>query len=118
MSASPKDVTFLGDFFVLVEYPSSAFMEERMKSEITQGYIEQQIFLIRGRKVMISTYLARLYGVEPKRLVVAVKRNKNRFPRDFMFPLTRKEFTNLKSQFGVGSINSVDKRLYNASFSL
>jgi len=60
--------------------------------------IEKLIFLIRGRKVMLSTNLAELYEVEPKTLVQAVKRNLDRFPEDFMFQLTWEEFSALKSQ--------------------
>lgn len=72
--------------------------------EITkQAAIENCIFLIRGQKVMLSTHLAGIYGVEAKRLIEAVKRNKERFPVDFMFPLTREEFTNLKSQIAASS---------------
>ena len=47
---------------------------------------------------MLSTDLAQLYGVEPRALVQAVKRNIERFPEDFMFPLTKDEFAVLKSQ--------------------
>lgn len=60
--------------------------------------IESRIFLIRGHKVMLSTHLAALYGVEPRALVQAVKRNHERFPADFMFQLNAKELANLKSQ--------------------
>ena len=58
--------------------------------------IEKRIYLLRGEKVMLSTDL---YGVEPRALVQAVKRNSERFPEDFMFQLTRQEYENLKSQF-------------------
>ena len=61
-------------------------------------FIERRIFLIRGQKVMLSTDLATLYGVQPRALVQAVKRNKDRFPEDFMFQLSRGEFAVLKSQ--------------------
>ena len=57
--------------------------------------VEQRIFLIRGHKVMLSTHLAGLYGVKPKTLIQAVKRNMDRFPEDLMFQLTREEFENL-----------------------
>ena len=53
--------------------------------------IESLIFLIRGHKVMIDAELAKLYGVTTKRLNEQVKRNKGRFPRDFMFQLTARE---------------------------
>jgi len=52
---------------------------------------------------MLSTHLAELYGVEPKVLVQAVKRNASRFPEDFMFQLSRDEFANLKSQIVTSS---------------
>ena len=61
--------------------------------------INQIIFMIRGQKVMLSTDLAKLYRVEPKVLLQAVKRNLIRFPIDFMFQLTRQEYQSLKSQF-------------------
>ncbi len=51
---------------------------------------------------MLSTDLAELYGVEPRALVQAVKRNLERFPSDFMFQVTPAEFGNLKSQIGEG----------------
>jgi phage regulator Rha-like protein len=53
--------------------------------------IESRIYLIRGQKVMLDRDLAELYGVETKKLNQAVKRNKVRFPDDFMFSLTRQE---------------------------
>jgi hypothetical protein len=65
--------------------------------------IERCIYLIRGQKVMLSTGLARLYGVEPRILVQAVKRNAERFPSDFMFQLAPQEVTNLKSQIVISS---------------
>ena len=65
--------------------------------------IESRILLIRGHKVMLSAHLAALYGVEPRALVQAVKRNGERFPEDFMFQLSAKEFANLKSQFVISS---------------
>ena len=62
-----------------------------MSHLITQEVIEGRIFLIRGQKVMIDRDLARLYGVTTKVLNQAVKRNKNRFPNEFMLRLTLKE---------------------------
>jgi hypothetical protein len=61
--------------------------------------IEQRIFLLRGQRVMLSPHLAELYGVEPKVLLQAVKRNSERFPSDFMFQLTHQEVTRSRSQF-------------------
>jgi ORF6N domain len=65
--------------------------------------VEHHILSIRGQKVMLSTDLAQLYEVAPKVLMQAVKRNSNRFPDDFMFQLTRAEYTTLKSQFVTSS---------------
>lgn len=53
--------------------------------------IENLIHVIRGQQVMIDSDLARLYGVETKRLKEQVRRNINRFPKDFMFELTKEE---------------------------
>ena len=69
-----------------------------MKIPIPVKQIEQKILLIRGQKVMLSTHLAELYGVETRVLNQAVKRNINRFPRDFMFQLTNIEAEQLVSQ--------------------
>jgi hypothetical protein len=65
--------------------------------------IENKILLIRGQKVLLSSDLAELYGVEVRVLVQAVKRNIKRFPSDFMFQLTKEEYSNLKSQFVISS---------------
>lgn len=65
--------------------------------------LEGRIFVIRGHRVMLSAHLAELYGVAPKVLVQAVKRNLERFPSDFTFQLTGREFSNLKSQFVTSS---------------
>jgi len=60
--------------------------------------IERKIYLIRGQKVMLDSDLATLYGVPAKVLNQAVKRNIDRFPKDFMLQLTRKEDASLRSQ--------------------
>ena len=73
--------------------------------------IELAILLIRGEKVILDATIARLYGVTVGQLNQAVKRNRDRFPPDFMFQLTKEEFeslkakggTNLKSQFAISS---------------
>src|SRR5437016_11707586 len=61
--------------------------------------IEKRILFLRGQKVMLSTYLAELYGVVTWRLHEQVKRNKHRFPADFIFQLTYHEVRALTSQF-------------------
>ena len=74
-----------------------------MKELVPQEIIENKIYLIRGQKVMLSTHLAKLYAVEVKVLIQAVKRNMERFPEDFMFQLTGHEYEILKSQFVTSS---------------
>lgn len=65
--------------------------------------IENLIHVIRGKQVMLDRDLARLYGVETKRLNQQVQRNLERFPTDFMFQLTKEEFENWKSQFATSN---------------
>ena len=77
--------------------------------------IEQTILLIRGHRVMLSTDLADLYAVEPRALIQSVKRNKDRFPPDFMFQLTEQEFRHLKSQFVISSWGGL-RRAYPYAF--
>ena len=62
-----------------------------LSSEDGKKQIEERIFNIRGKQVMIDKDLALLYGVETKRLNEQVKRNIERFPEDFMFQLTQEE---------------------------
>ena len=63
--------------------------------------VELRIHEVRGARVMLSTDLAALYGVTPKALSHAVKRNTERFPADLMFQLTADEYRILKSQSGL-----------------
>jgi len=61
--------------------------------------IQNRIHTIRGLQVMMDSDLAELYQVEVKVLNQAVKRNIERFPIEFMFPLTTEEYGSLRSQF-------------------
>jgi len=61
-------------------------------------FIEQRIYMIRGWKVMLDDDLAWLYQISTKRLKAAVRRNKGRFPDDFILQLTREEFQSLRTQ--------------------
>lgn len=70
---------------------------------VAEQKILNRIYVIRGQKVMIDQDLSEMYGVETKQLKRQVKRNMGRFPRDFMFELTKKEFENLRSQIGTSS---------------
>lgn len=63
--------------------------------------IERSILFLRGEKVMLDADLAALYRVETGALNRAVRRNLDRFPRDFMFQLTTKEFRSLRFHFGI-----------------
>jgi len=65
--------------------------------------LERRICVLRGRKVMLDEDLAELYAVPTKRLNEQVRRNRARFPRDFMFRLTAAEVRNLKSQIATSS---------------
>lgn len=71
----------------------------KRKSIVPIERIEKAILLIRGQKVMLDRDLAELYGVETRVLKQAVRRNIKRFPRDFMFELTKEELENWRSQF-------------------
>ena len=76
-----------------------------MNDEITipDEVIMNKIYLIRGEKVMLDSDLGELYQVTTKRLNEQVKRNRDRFPEDFMFQLAKEEWQNLKSQFATSS---------------
>lgn len=74
--------------------------------------IQNKIYDIRGRKVMLDRDLAELYQVEVRLLNQAVKRNLKRFPSDFMFQLTVDEWEILKSQFVISSWGGVRKLPY------
>jgi len=69
------------------------------KSIIPSEVITNKIYLIRNQKVMLDRDLAELYGVETKRLKEAIRRNKERFPEDFMFEMSKEEFQNWRTQF-------------------
>jgi hypothetical protein len=62
------------------------------------GKIEQLIYLIRGNKVILDSDLTNLYGVETRILKQVVRRNRKRFPDDFIFELTKEEDNSLRSQ--------------------
>lgn len=79
-----------------------------METQLEQ--IQNMIYVIRGQKVMLDSDLARLYGVETRRLNEQVRRNLDRFPGDFMFKLTKTEFEILKSQFATSSSDWGGKR--------
>jgi flagellar capping protein FliD len=71
-----------------------------MSKELTAKEIGQRIYFIRGHRVMLDSDLAELYEVDTKNLNKAVSRNTDRFPDDFMFQLTEKEYESLRLQIG------------------
>lgn len=73
-------------------------MAKQQSVKIHEEVIINRIYIVRGQKVMIDRDLSELYGVETKRLKEAVRRNINRFPSDFMFEMTAKEFENWRTQ--------------------
>ena len=81
--------------------------EVKIKDEVV---IENLIYEIRGKQVMLDSDLARLYEVETKQLNRQVKRNIERFDDDFMFQLTDLEYQNLKCQNGTSSSNNYGGR--------
>jgi hypothetical protein len=77
---------------------------------VLQDVVERRILFIRGQKVMLDRDLAKLYGVKTGRLNEQVNRNPGRFPEDFMFQLTKKEFENWKSQFAISNQDKMGVR--------
>jgi hypothetical protein len=70
---------------------------------IADETVINKIYRIRGKKVMLDRDLAKMYGVETKRLNEQVKRNEKRFPEDFMFQLTQQELEDWKSQIATSN---------------
>ena len=83
-----------------------------MKSIVPLEVIEQKILLIGGRKFMLDSDLAALYGVTIKRLNEQVRRNLKRFPQDFMYQLSAEEYESLRSHFATLKIGRGTHRKY------
>jgi hypothetical protein len=77
--------------------------ETSSRIAVSASQIESSIVIVRGQRVLLDSALADLYGVTTRRLNEQVKRNRDRFPSDFMFSLTRAEFDNLMSQSATSS---------------
>jgi phage regulator Rha-like protein len=71
-----------------------------MRDVLPREHIEKSILLLRGQKVMLDADLANLYGVDAKQLKRQVRRNRDRFPTDFMFELSKEEYDALRRHFG------------------
>ncbi len=80
-----------------------AMSTRKRKSKVPAAYIRNRIQPVRGVYVILDTDLAALYEVSTKVLIQSVKRNKERFPPDFMFQLTDNEEENLRSQIVTSS---------------
>lgn len=85
-------------------------MSEAKSKSITQTSIESMIILVRGERVILDSNLAVLYGVSTMRLNEQIKRNKRRFPVDFMFRLTKEEWDSLISQFAISKTGRGGRR--------
>jgi hypothetical protein len=81
----------------------NAMAKKELQALVAEQKILNKIYAIRSEKVMLDQDLAEMYSVETKQLKRQVKRNIDRFPKDFMFELTPKEFENLRSQIGTSS---------------
>lgn len=81
--------------YSIINYQQTLQENDMAKELVLTKTIESRIFTIRGQKVMIDRDLAEIYEVETKKLNQAVKRNITRFPKEFMFRLSAKEFHEL-----------------------
>ena len=77
--------------------------KKELQALVAEQKILNRIYVIRDQKIMLDEDLAEMYKVETKQLKRQVKRNIDRFPKDFMFELTKKEFENLRYQIGTSS---------------
>jgi ORF6N domain len=82
--------------------------------KLTPKLIQNKIYEIRGHKVMLDFDLAEMYEVATKVFNQSIKRSTNRFPPDFMFTLTQKEFQDLRSQFVTSNKRGGTRYLSNA----
>ncbi len=79
-------------------------------NDVTQASIQARIYMVRGFQVMLDRDLAVFYKVETGQLNRQVKRNIRRFPVDFMFQLTKEEWSSLKCQIGISNTRGGDRR--------
>jgi ORF6N domain len=82
------------------------------KPEVLPGHIANRILLLRGQRVLLDKDLAMLYGVSTKRFNEQVRRNATRFPLDFMFQLSAKEWKSLRSQIATLKTGRGEHRKY------
>src|SRR3981081_3704623 len=82
----------------------------RRKAPGTTAPIEAAIHIIRGERVILDAALAKIYGVETRALNRAVKRNRAKFPSDFMLQLTSGEHESLRYQIGTSNVGRGGRR--------
>src|SRR5207244_2016729 len=85
------------------QMPTKKLSTSAHQFAIPSELVERRIYLIRGQKVMLDSDLAELYGVPTKRLNEQVKRNRKRFPLDFIWQLTVAEMESLRSQIATSN---------------
>jgi ORF6N domain len=85
-------------------------MPGKSKSLVPIEQIDGMIRTLRGARVILDSDLAKIYGVPTFRFNEAIKRNRHRFPTDFMFQLTRAEFDSLKSQIAMSKTGRGGRR--------
>ena len=100
-----------------MENPEVTMADDKLPVIVENREIQDMIYTIRGRQVMIDSNLADLYQVTTKRLNEQVNRNKNRFPPQFMFQLTEDEYRDLRSQIATSSLDNI-LRFQNGTSSL
>jgi hypothetical protein len=83
-------------------------LANRRKSSVVP--IESRITILRNQKIILDTVLAEIYGVPVKRLNQQINRNRERFPSDFMFQITPREFTILRLQFATSRLRHGGRR--------
>ena len=98
----------IGAFILILIFMENKISTDRELSEMVP--VERMIVSVRETQVILDKDLAFLYGVETRHLNQAVKRNKDRFPDDFMFRLTKQEFLDLKSQFVISNESGITER--------
>jgi hypothetical protein len=98
------------DFIGYFCYARGMATSDTSMVSIPDERIINRIFLMRGKKVMIDRDLAELYGVETRALNQAVRRNKERFPDDFMFQLNKREMELWKSQIVISNTEKMGLR--------
>jgi hypothetical protein len=82
----------------------------KSSNKLTTDQLGRLIYEIHGERVMLDSDLASIYGVETKALNRAVKRNRHRFPKDFVFQLTQDESELLRRQIGTLSLGHGGRR--------